>query len=316
MSIAPDTRTGAPSRIEFRSFAVTVRRVERISANFVRVTFGGEELSRFHFAGLDLRIKLVLPTENVGIDDFPRDGHWYQSWRALPDHRRNPLRTYTIRSSRPAALEFDVDFVAHGDAGPATTWVNRASPGDRMIVIGPDAETHASGAGPIAGVEFRPGAAGRILLAGDETAAPAICSILEDLPEGVRGQAFIEVQSADDIQPVSCAADVSITWLPRDRHPDAAHGEALDRAVRAWVSEMVPAPVGPPGAEAPPVLESANGNPWDVPVSDDHRDLYAWIAGESSCITALRRFLVRETGLDRRDVAFMGYWRRGRAAAS
>lgn len=316
MSIAPDTRTSAPSSIEFRSFEVVVRRVERISTNFVRVTFGGDELDRFHFAGLDLRIKLVLPTDDIGIDHFPRDGHWYHSWRALPDHCRNPLRTYTIRSARPAALEFDVDFVAHGDAGPATKWANRASAGDRILVIGPDAATHVPGAGPIAGVEFRPGAAGRILLAGDETSAPAICSILEELPTGARGQAFIEVESADDIQPVSTAADVSITWLPRDRHPGAAHGEALDRAVRAWVSEMIPASAASTKAEVSPVLDSADGNPWDVPESDDHRDLYAWIAGESSCITALRRFLVRETGLDRRDVAFMGYWRRGSAAAS
>ncbi len=40
---------------------------------------------------------------------------------------------------------------------------------------------------------------------------------------------------------------------------------------------------------------------------------YAWLAGEASAITTLRRFLVREAGLDRRQVAFMGYWRMGRA---
>ena len=42
-------------------------------------------------------------------------------------------------------------------------------------------------------------------------------------------------------------------------------------------------------------------------------DCYAWLAGEASAITTLRRFLVREAGLDRRQVAFMGYWRMGRA---
>jgi NADPH-dependent ferric siderophore reductase len=53
---------------------------------------------------------------------------------------------------------------------------------------------------------------------------------------------------------------------------------------------------------------------WDVP--DGHSldgDCYAWLAGEASAITTLRRFLVREAGLDRRQVAFMGYWRLGRA---
>ena len=53
---------------------------------------------------------------------------------------------------------------------------------------------------------------------------------------------------------------------------------------------------------------------WDVPEGRSlDGDCYAWLAGEASVITALRRFLVREAGLDRRQVAFMGYWRRGRA---
>ena len=39
--------------------------------------------------------------------------------------------------------------------------------------------------------------------------------------------------------------------------------------------------------------------------------LYAWIAGESEVVTGLRRVLVKDLGVDRRQVAFMGYWRRG-----
>ncbi|MEU4826005.1 siderophore-interacting protein [Actinomadura sp. NPDC023710] len=38
---------------------------------------------------------------------------------------------------------------------------------------------------------------------------------------------------------------------------------------------------------------------------------YAWIAGESAAVKALRRHLVNERGLDRRAVTFTGYWRRG-----
>jgi NADPH-dependent ferric siderophore reductase len=47
-----------------------------------------------------------------------------------------------------------------------------------------------------------------------------------------------------------------------------------------------------------------------------HSDLYAWIAGEAGVVTALRRHVVREVGMDRREVAFMGYWRRGGAMRS
>ncbi|WP_345409229.1 SIP domain-containing protein [Nonomuraea salmonea] len=41
--------------------------------------------------------------------------------------------------------------------------------------------------------------------------------------------------------------------------------------------------------------------------------LYAWLAGEAGVIKTLRRHLVAERGMDRRAVAFMGYWRHGRA---
>ena len=41
--------------------------------------------------------------------------------------------------------------------------------------------------------------------------------------------------------------------------------------------------------------------------------LYAWLAGEAGVIRTLRRHLVAERGLDRRAVAFMGYWRLGHA---
>ena len=51
---------------------------------------------------------------------------------------------------------------------------------------------------------------------------------------------------------------------------------------------------------------------WDVPEDARPSGLYAWLAGESTIITGLRRYLVRERGVDRRGVAFMGYWKAGR----
>jgi len=311
-----DTRpaaVAAPARARYRAFAVEVRRVRRLSPSFVRVTLAGDDLVHFHPAGDDLRIKLVLPLPGTGLGSFPRDDDWYGGWRMQPADARCPIRTYTARALRPEAGELDVDFVVHGDSGPATRWVNRAAVGDPLLVVGPDTRA-VEGDGPIAGVEFRPGDAHRLLLAGDETAVPAVCSILEGLPRTALGQAFLEVPTADDVLDVDAPAGVAVTWLPRDARPEAPHGDALDRAVRAWASEMVA------GADAPARDDSeiAPVDPddilWDVPdprAAD--RPLYAWIAGEASCVTGLRRHLVRERGVDRRDVAFMGYWRHGRA---
>jgi NADPH-dependent ferric siderophore reductase len=41
--------------------------------------------------------------------------------------------------------------------------------------------------------------------------------------------------------------------------------------------------------------------------------LYVWLAGEAGVIREPRRLLIVECGLDRRLVAFMGYWCRGRS---
>jgi NADPH-dependent ferric siderophore reductase len=49
----------------------------------------------------------------------------------------------------------------------------------------------------------------------------------------------------------------------------------------------------------------------DVPAGA--RPFYAWIAGEAAVIKDVRRYLVREVGIDRKQVAFMGYWRQGKA---
>jgi NADPH-dependent ferric siderophore reductase len=51
---------------------------------------------------------------------------------------------------------------------------------------------------------------------------------------------------------------------------------------------------------------------WDSP-EDGDGEFYAWMAGESATVKTLRRLLVSECGVDRKRVAFMGYWRRGQS---
>ena len=54
---------------------------------------------------------------------------------------------------------------------------------------------------------------------------------------------------------------------------------------------------------------SASGE--DVSGGTPEEGLYAWVAGESRTVARVRRLLVNEVGLPRRQVAFMGYWRQG-----
>jgi NADPH-dependent ferric siderophore reductase len=316
--------------VAYSAFAVTVAGVQPLGASFLRVTFRSDELAHFLVLGLDQRIKLVLPSAERSLDQFPRDTNdWYAAWRDIPEAARPVMRTYTVRAVRSELGEIDVDFVVHGQTGPATRWVLGARPGDEILVIGPDARTrHPEDTRTVGGAEFAPGTATRVLLAGDETAAPAICSILESLPRKTRGQVFIEVPTTADILPVAGPGGVTVCWLARDARPGLERGATLDRAVRAWVSEMMPtgrvetadglvgSTVDSDASDELVEVDVDTQLLWEVPDANGTHDLYAWIAGEAGCIKELRRFLVRDTGLHRSDVAFMGYWRLGRSEAN
>ena len=293
-----------PVKPAARPFSVSVSRIERLTPTFLRITFTGADLDEFGTDGLDQRVKVMLPLPGVGFTPLNPDGNWYDEWRHLPDELRNPLRTYTVRAVRAELNEVDIDFVAHGDTGPASRWATSAVVGDDLIIIGPCLRTD----GLVSGVEWKPGDATHVLLAGDETAAPAICSIVSSMPRDAKGCAFIEVPTIADVLPIDAPAGVHVTWLARN---DDAHGSALDPAVRAWTDSFITD--GHQGERLADV-DIENGILWEVPEPTSHSGgLYAWLAGEAGVIKTLRRFLVSETGLDRHQVAFMGYWRVGRA---
>ncbi|GAA3933340.1 siderophore-interacting protein [Microbacterium soli] len=293
----------------YSTFRTTVARISRLSPSFTRITLEGDDLQHFGTDGLDQRIKLIIPLADGTVTDVGQldaslsMGEWYRRWRELPDELRNPIRTYTIRSPRPVDREIDVDFALHGTDGPASAWATGAEVGDPLLVVGPDARAEE----PAGGIEWKPGAATSVLIAGDETAAPAICSIVESLPEHTTGEVCVEVPTEADALPLTAPDGVRVTWLARG---GAAHGVRLSAAVHEW---------GRQRSAAAGVAELAEPDPdevlWEVPDAVTGGE-YAWLAGEAGTITALRRHLVRDLGIDRRSIAFMGYWRQGRAEGS
>lgn len=298
------------SRPAYRPWRVRVARVERLGPSFRRVRFAAAELAGFGADGLDQRIKLLFPDargriSDVGLEDADclARGGWYERWRATPTGERSPLRTYTVREIRPDQGELDVDFVVHRPAGPAGEWLARAADGDELVVVGPDARSLNSASG----IDWRPGDARELLLVGDETAVPAVMSILHSLSPGTRATAFLSVPCAGDRQEVHSRADVRVVWLPREGGADR-----LIAAVDAWAGghrDRLQL------ASAPQRLEDIDDDRallWESPCEGTGA-FYAWLAGEASMITELRRLLVRGYGVDRSRVAFMGYWRRGRS---
>ncbi|SFF79038.1 siderophore-interacting protein [Blastococcus tunisiensis] len=301
----------------YRPFAVQVSRLQRLSPSFLRVTFTGPDMADFSSNGLDQRIKVILPLPGRSVVDFPADPDWYGAWRALPVEEQMPIRTYTIRALRPELGEVDVDFVLHGATGPASAWAETAAPGDEVVLIGPNARFP----GPTGGFEWHPPAdASCLLLAGDETAVPAICAIVETLPAGRRARVLLEVPTAADALNVAAPSGVEISWLPRwpdDGTAPAPRGALLTAAVVAAVDELGDELSPTPGVDLDDVDVDA-GILWEVPEEDAlprrSSGVYAWLAGEAGVVKGLRRHLVQERGVDRRSVAFMGYWRDGRTS--
>lgn len=293
---------------------VVARTVTRLSPSFVRIELAGPLLDDLgvEVPWFDQRIKLVFPGTPGVVPDFSgADESWYADWLSRPEAERGHMRTYSVRDvvRRGTETHLVVDIVVHeGATGPGNSWALAAVPGDEVALLAPR-RGHEYG-----GIEWTPEPGRRLLLAGDETALPAIAAILEQVPAAARGTAFVEVPVAADVQDLDHPVGVEVVWLPRE---GAAPGVPLHDAVVAHLGvragELVVSEeeVDPDLWETPTYSSSGEDTASATLPAGPHADLYAWIAGESRVVTALRRHLVRELGIDRRQVCFMGYWRRG-----
>ncbi|MFG3494282.1 siderophore-interacting protein [Streptomyces sp. NPDC047928] len=263
----------------FGFFSLQVVRVRRLGPSLIRVTFtgaGDEDLGGFAAGGRDQSLSLFLPHPGQPEPVMPPvdDGDLYGAlgaWRAMPDDVRAVMRSYTVRARRRAA-----DGTNEVDIDFAVH--TDGGPACRWALRASEGDRVVV-LGPAVedntGVRFRlPADADEVLIWGDETALPAASAILESLPAGIRARVWLEVPYADDRLELATAADATVTWLVRD--------------------EGAPSPV-----DAVRAAELSGTAP------------YAWIAGESGAVKALRRHLVNERRIDRRRVTFVGYWRKG-----
>ncbi|MCW2761888.1 MAG: siderophore-interacting protein [Marmoricola sp.] len=305
----------------------TVHSVARLSPAFVRVAFASRAFPDLGVDGFDTRFKIVFPGGTGELPPIPEVADdYYDLWMSAPEEVRSPMRTYTIRDvvRDGEDVRLVVDFVVHEDRGhgqgPACRWALGARPGDAVHVIAPHRLTE------YGGTEFDPGERRHVLLIGDETAVPALTRILADLRPGHTAEVFIEVPSGDDLLDLHVPPGVEVKWFSRNQD---ACGRRLVQEVRRHLGL-------PPSKDfevLPELTTDLDIDVWETPrysavgedlasqlhtrsLGHDLDDTYAWIAGESWMVRALRRSLVSELGVDRSQVAFMGYWREGVAMKS
>jgi len=235
---------------------VEVTRIEVLSPAMRRITLHGAELDGFEPTAPASYLKLI----------FPEPGQ-SEPARPLPDAPRpTAMRTYTLLAIRPALHEVDVDFVLHG-VGPASTWAAQAQIGQVLCLMGP---------GPGYAVDT----SGRQhLLLADDSALPAVETILAALPASADVQVLLEVIGASEERPLMSPATVKVQWLPRGADHRSA-GQPLEKAVLALHAGQ---PIAP-GTKI-------------------------YLACEAAAMRRIRKLLTDQLGIERSNIVGRGYWK-------
>jgi len=257
---APPAPGGGPRRRKPPK-PVEVVSVEHVSPRLVSVFVTGDDLDAYATAAPTSHIKLFLPAAGQDAPDLPKQG---PDGLIFPEGDDRPVvRTYTPRSYDPATRRLEIQFLLHG-AGPATEWAQRAKPGDKLGVGGPGGR-----------FSLEP-AADHWWLAADESALPAVGTLLDALPDSASVDVHLEVEGPEDEIDLGAGPKTTVTWHHR-RNPDTFGAELLDAARQA-----------------------------DFP--DGGR---VWVACESAAMRDIRRYLTRERGIAPSQLVTRGYWRTG-----
>ena len=269
-----DAMTGAPTNPRLRREPprfriVSLVRREPITPRLVRCTFGGSDLDGFPEPDPAASVRVLFPQPGTTELVMPE---WNGNEFLLPGSdgttRLRPyLRTFTPRATRADPPELDVDVVMHG-TGVASPWVTNAEIGAPTAVSGP-------GRGYAISSDAPPH-----LLAGDESAIPAMSQLLEVLPETTAVVVHVEI---DD---------------PAARHALPDH----PRAEVHWHER-------PPGAPSGDTLVTAV----ETATIDDATRV--WAAGEAAAMQRIRRHLFETRAIPRPRTTIRGYWKFGRAGA-
>ncbi|MYM57515.1 siderophore-interacting protein [Thalassovita mangrovi] len=224
-----------------------------LSEDFLRLELQGDDLARFAEGALHFRLLRQRHADRPAV--WPRRGEGGKPlW---PDNDAQLVhRVYTGRQVDADRNRITVDIYRHA-GGPTSDWALSNPVGERIGLIGP------------VGGGIPPG--GWMLLAGDETAQPAILRMLETLPPETEGEALILAGAPGREGEVVNRTGIRLRWLYRDR------GDDLSAAVRAVA----------------------------LPERDDS---YLWFAASKSEARDIREYFRTSLGEDRSRCRASGYW--------
>ncbi len=236
-------------------------RAESVTPWLRRITLGGDALAGFTADEPAASVRLLIPGEAATDLVIPT---WRGNEFLLPDDSKPTIRTFTPRAFDPVALELDVDVVIHGH-GPASNWAAAAIVGAPAAVSGPGRGYTVDSS------------ATHFIVAGDESAVPAIRQLVGGLPVHAHARVFVEVTRPDARTQITDHTDALVTWL--DLGDDALPGSRLVDAMQ------------------------------DTPINPDTR---IWAAGEAASMQRIRRHCFETLRIPRSHCTIRGYWKHGR----
>jgi NADPH-dependent ferric siderophore reductase len=240
---------------------VKVASVSHVTPRLVSVRVTAEDMSRFAAAAPTAHIKLFLPAPG---QDAPTMPIMTPEGRVWPEDQPRPIvRTYTPRAYDPQSNTLEVQFLLHG-VGPASEWAQNAAPGDKLAIGGPGGRFNADSS------------IARWWIAGDESALPAVGTLLDSLPASASAEVHLEVEGPDDEIPLTSAAAVTVVWHHR-RNGDAFGAELYDAATAAAITE----------------------------------DTHVWVACEASAVRRIRSLMLGDKEVPASRLVTRGYWRIG-----
>jgi NADPH-dependent ferric siderophore reductase len=190
---------------------LTVKKAWYLTPNMIRVIFAGPELSGFPEGREGGNCKLMLPEMDEAKDSFAN---------RLQNGPAPVRRTYTVRKFDADLQELTIDFVAHGDEGPASRWASRAKQGDFLGFAGPSAP------------KITVFDADWYLVAADPSALPVAAATLKAMPRDAKGIAIFEVTSDEDRQAFDIPDGIDVHWLVQpDPHAPSSAQEDLIRSM-------------------------------------------------------------------------------------
>jgi len=247
----------------------TLKERTYITPHYIRITLEGKDVQKFSRTTIGVNNKIFLAPEGCPKVYLPEFDYEKGQWVPMDDAIRPSVRTYTHRGINLEKNELYVDFVAHGDEGPASKWAIQAPIGAELgVAMG----TEASELYPVAN---------RYILVGDGTAIPVLGAILEDLPADAHVQAFIEVETKEDIQPLTTKADASIEWVI---NPTPGQSTVLAEKALVYIEEQ-----------------------------GEMESKFAYVAAEFSTVKILRNFLRKEKNWTKDELYAYSYWKFGKA---